>query len=136
MAGDGASAYTSIPGQRQKTDSCTQATGSRIQPEKTHTRENICLRVVCLFRTLATLDIEHSTVYLPVYHFYPWIYAGPREVETHHHLRTCVLTLGSPRSLRFFSFSCRLLKPSCFGSSSGRADDGPNSMGEMNPHNL
>ena len=128
--------YAKTKTQSQKADCCTQDTGRRIQPEKTHTRENVCLRVVCLFRTLATFDIEHSTVYLPVYPLYPWKHAGPREAETHHHLRTCVLTLGSPRSLLFFSFSCRLLKPSCFGSSSGRADDRPNSMGEMNPHNL
>ncbi len=59
------------------------------------------------------------------------------ELSPHRHLRTCIFTLGSPRSLRFFSFSCRLLKPSSLGSSSPTADDRPSNMGEMSTfHNL
>jgi hypothetical protein len=53
------------------------------------------------------------------------------ESSPHRHFRTCILTLGSPRSLRFCSFSCRLLRPSCLGSSSPTADDRPSNMGEM-----
>jgi hypothetical protein len=135
--GDGASAYASIiPGYRVRKPVAGHKPQGDAYSQRNAERCLIttrCLRVVCLFRTLATVDTEHSTVYLPVY---PWIHAGLREVETHHHLRVCVLTLGSPRSLRFFSFSCLLLKPSCFGSSSGRADDRPNRTGEINPHNL
>jgi hypothetical protein len=62
-------------------------------------------------------------------------YMRPEELSPHrpniNHLRTCALTLGSPRSLRFFSFSCRLLKPSSLGSSSPTADDRPSNKGEM-----
>jgi hypothetical protein len=64
-------------------------------------------------------------------------YMWPEELSPHcpnfNHLRTCAcaLTLGSPRSLRFFSFSCRLLKPSCSDSSSPTADDRPSNIGEM-----
>lgn len=65
----------------------------------------------------------------------PSLYMQPEEWSPHcpniNHLRTCALTLGSPRSLRFFSFSCRLLKPSCPGSSSTTADDRPSNIGEM-----
>ena len=54
-----------------------------------------------------------------------------KESTPHHHLRPCTLTLGSPRSLRFFNFSCLLLRPSCLGSSSPTEDDRPSNIGEI-----
>jgi hypothetical protein len=56
----------------------------------------------------------------------------------HHRLAAFVCTRGSPRSCRFFSFSCRLLKLSVSTGASDAAEGlRPRKYGEMtDPHSL